>query len=114
MALQAEKLGGGKDMIDPKNPPELFSGFTKTAPTVKKKVVAKTVTPKSETKKEAPKKKATTAMSFGAKFKKERKAGKSTFMWNGKSYSTATKDDVKASGSKNLREHLNKQNKKSK
>ena len=52
--------------------------------------------------------------SFGAAFKKARKAGKSKFSWNGKSYSTATKDDVKKSGSKNLREHLNKQNKKSK
>jgi len=116
MALQSEKLGGGTDMIDPKNPPKLYSGFKQTAPTAKKKkeTAAKVATPKSETKKDTPKKKATTAMSFGAKFKKERKAGKSTFMWNGKSYSTATKDDVKASGSKNLREHLNKQNKKSK
>jgi hypothetical protein len=50
--------------------------------------------------------------SFGAAFKKARKAGKSKFSWNGKSYSTVTKDEVKKSGSKNLREHLNKQNKK--
>ena len=62
-------------------------------------------------------KKTTTTSSFGAAFKKARKAGLSTFTWpadGGKSYSTATKDDVKKSGSKNLREHLNKQNKKSK
>jgi len=50
--------------------------------------------------------------SFGAAFKKARKSGKSKFSWNGKSYSTATKDEVKKSGSKNLREHLNKLNKK--
>ena len=50
--------------------------------------------------------------SFGAAFKKARASGVSKFSWNGKSYSTATKDEVKKSGSKNLREHLNKQNKK--
>jgi len=59
-------------------------------------------------------KKTSTTSSFGAAFKAARKEGKSKFSWNGKSYSTATKDDVKKSGSKNLREHLNKQNKKSK
>lgn len=46
--------------------------------------------------------------SFGAAFKAARKAGKQTFKWQGKSYSTATKDDVKKSKSKDLREHLNK------
>jgi hypothetical protein len=50
--------------------------------------------------------------SFGAAFKKAKASGVSKFSWNGKSYSTATKDEVKKSGSKNLREHLNKQNKK--
>ena len=78
---------------------KLFSGFK---PTEDKKTAAK---------------KTTTTSSFGAAFKKARKEGLSTFTWpadGGKSYSTATKDDVKKSGSKNLREHLNKQNKKSK
>jgi len=46
--------------------------------------------------------------SFGAAFKAARKEGKQTFKWQGKSYSTATKDDVKKSKSKDLREHLNK------
>ena len=57
---------------------------------------------------------ASSSSSFGAAFKKARASGVSKFTWKGKSYSTATKDDVKKSGSKNLREHLNKQNKKSK
>ena len=96
-ALQSEKLGEGSDIV-PKDA-KLFSGFK---PTEDKKTAAK---------------KTTTTSSFGAAFKKARKAGLSTFTWpadGGKSYSTATKDDVKKSGSKNLREHLNKQNKKSK
>jgi len=50
--------------------------------------------------------------SFGAAFKKAKASGVSKFSWNGKSYSTATKDEVKKSGSKNLREHLNRLNKK--
>ena len=52
--------------------------------------------------------------SFGTAFRKAKDAGEKTFTWpkGGKSYSTATKDEVKKSGSKNLREHLNKQNKK--
>ena len=60
---------------------------------------------------------ASSSSSFGAAFRKAKDAGLKTFTWpssGGKSYSTATKDDVKKSGSKNLREHLNKQNKKSK
>jgi hypothetical protein len=54
--------------------------------------------------------------SFGAAFKEAKAAGQRVFTWpkgkSGKSYSTVTKDEVKKSGSKNLREHLNKQNKK--
>ena len=52
--------------------------------------------------------------SFGAAFRKAKDAGEKTFTWpkGGKSYSTATKDEVKKSGSKNLREHLNRLNKK--
>ena len=63
-------------------------------------------------KKDTGKKKTTTTSSFGAAFRKAKDAGEKVFPWNGKSYSTATKDEVKKSGSKNLREHLNKQNKK--
>ena len=63
-------------------------------------------------KKDSGKKKSTTVSSFGAAFRKAKDDGLKVFPWNGKSYSTATKDEVKKSGSKNLREHLNKQNKK--
>ena len=63
-------------------------------------------------KKDTGKKKSTTVSSFGAAFRKAKDDGLKVFPWNGKSYSTATKDEVKKSGSKNLREHLNKQNKK--
>jgi len=103
IALQSEKLGGGTDMIDPKNPPKLYSGF-------KAAEVAKKVAPAKKKKKEEPAKKkaATPTTSFGAAFKAAKKAGESKFKWNGKSYSTATKDDVKKSKSKDLRQHLNK------
>ena len=83
-----------------------------------KAVVAKTAAaktaPKAAEKTETTTSKKTASSSFGAAFKKARASGVSKFTWKGKSYSTATKDDVKKSGSKNLREHLNKQNKKSK
>lgn len=81
---------------------------TKKPPVVTKEVV----TP--STKKETTKKKSTTTSSFGTAFRTAKDKGLKVFSWNGKKYSTATKDDVKKSGSKNLREHLNKQNKKSK
>ena len=50
-----------------------------------------------------------TTSSFGAAFRKAKDAGQKIFTWpkGGKSYSTATKDDVKKSGSKDLRGHLN-------
>ena len=86
-----------------------------------KAVVAKTAAaktaPKAVEKTETTTSKKTASSSFGTAFRKARDAGLKTFTWpasGGKSYSTATKDDVKKSGSKNLREHLNKQNKKSK
>ena len=54
---------------------------------------------------EAPAKKE----SFGAAFKRHKAAGEKIFTHtDGKSYSTASADDVKKSGSKDLREHLNK------
>ena len=102
LALLSQKVGEGSDIV-PKDA-KLSSGFK---PTEAKKPAAK----------KPAAKKTTTTSSFGAAFKKARKEGLSTFTWpanGGKSYSTATKDDVKKSGSKNLREHLNKQNKKSK
>ena len=62
------------------------------------------------------------AGSFSAAFAKAYAGGKgkdSTFTFKGKdgverSYAAVTKEDVKASGSKNLREYLNKRNKKKK
>lgn len=62
------------------------------------------------------------AGSFSAAFNKAYAGGKgkdSTFKFKGKdgverSYAAVTKEDVKASGSKNLREYLNKRNKKKK
>ena len=66
--------------------------------------------PKAEPKAESKKK--NSAGSFKDAFAKARKAyqsgdGGKTFEWNGKKYSVATKDDVKKSGKKDLREYLN-------
>jgi len=82
-AVTVEKLAASADA--PPKGGKLFSGFKEI-----------------ETKKPAA-----TTSSFGTAFRTARKAGKSKFAWNGKSYSTATKDDVKKSGSKDLRGHLN-------
>ena len=49
-----------------------------------------------------------TVSSFGQEFKKARMEGLDSFMFGGKKFSTATAEDVKASGSKSLREYLNK------
>jgi len=49
-----------------------------------------------------------TVSSFGQEFKKARMEGLDSFMFDGKKFSTATAEDVKASGSKSLREYLNK------
>jgi len=46
--------------------------------------------------------------SFGQEFKKARMEGLDSFMFGGEKFSTATAEDVKASGSKSLREYLNK------
>ena len=112
IALRSEELGKGSDIV----PAELASIIKKTDPPVIKKTdppvkktdppVKKTDPPvKSEDKAEPAK---TSSTSFKEEFAKNRAAGKPNFTWNGKSYSTATKDDVKKSGSKNLREHENK------
>lgn len=54
----------------------------------------------------------TSAGSFKTAFAKARKSymsgkGGSTFEWNGKKYSVATKDDIQKSGKKDLKEYLN-------
>ena len=49
-----------------------------------------------------------TVSSFGQEFKKARMEGLDSFMFGGEKFSTATAEDVKASGSKSLREYLNK------
>ena len=97
IALRSEELGKGSDIV----PAKLASVIKKTDPPVKK-----TDPPVKSEDKEEPAK--TSSTSFKEEFAKNRAAGKPNFTWNGKSYSTATKDDVKKSGSKNLREHENK------
>ena len=86
-------------------------GTKKTTPKTTQAVTSTDVK-KDTGKKDTGKKEATTASSFGTAFRKAKDDGLKVFPWNGKSYSTATKDEVKKSGSKNLREHLNKLNKK--
>ena len=49
--------------------------------------------------------------SFGEAFKAAKKAGVKEFDYNGKKYAAVTLDEVKKSGSKDLREYLNKRNK---
>jgi hypothetical protein len=98
IALRSEELGKGSDIV----PAELASIIKKTDPPV----IKKTDPPVKSEDKEEPAK--TSSTSFKEEFAKNRAAGKPNFTWNGKSYSTATKDDVKKSGSKNLREHENK------
>ena len=49
--------------------------------------------------------------SFGEAFKAAKKAGVKEFDYNGKKYAAVTLDEVKKSGSKDLREYLNKKNK---
>ena len=44
---------------------------------------------------------------FKSAFSSARKAGKGTFMYEGKKYSTVTKDDIKKSPYKTLKEYLN-------
>lgn len=86
-------------------------GTKKTTPKTTQAVTSTDVK-KDTGKKDTGKKEATTASSFGTAFRKAKDDGLKVFPWNGKSYSTATKDEVKKSGSKNLREHLNRLNKK--
>jgi len=91
LLLHSEKLGGGLDT----KPAKDLHKSVKPLPPAKDGTPRHEMTLKGDT-------------SFGAAFKAARKAGKQTFKWQGKSYSTATKDDVKKSKSKDLREHLNK------
>ena len=101
IALRSEELGKGSDIV----PAKLASVIKKTDPPVKKTDPPVKKTDPPEDKAEPAK---TSSTSFKEEFAKNRAAGKPNFTWNGKSYSTATKDDVKKSGSKNLREHENK------
>lgn len=71
-----------------------------------------TSTAKEQPKKDEPKKTASSSSSFKEAFAAARKSykdgkGGATFEWNGKKYSVATKDDIKKSGKKDLREYLN-------
>ena len=63
---------------------------------------------KPETKPETKSVPQSTVSSFGQEFKKARMEGLDSFMFGGEKFSTATAEDVKASGSKSLREYLNK------
>jgi len=76
----------------------------KTTTTAKKAPAAK---------KESPAKK-DTSMTFKEAFAAARRAKKKEFTWKGKKYAAVTKTEVKKSGSKNLREYLNKKSGKGK
>jgi len=86
-----------------------------TAPK-KKETVKKATTPKKVTtpKKAPPAAKKDTSMTFKEAFAAARKAKKKEFTWKGKKYAAVTKTEVKKSGSKNLREYLNKKSGKTK
>jgi hypothetical protein len=87
--------GTRKSGEDLKNKPD----FTKTnVKSDKKTETKKTETKKTETKKAETK----STTSFGKAFADARKAGKKTFMWNGKSYHTRRADDKPATKPSNL------------
>jgi len=79
--------------------------------TKKKKEPAKKPT---TTKKAPAAAKKDTSMTFKEAFAAARKAKKKEFTWKGKKYAAVTKTEVKKSGSKNLREYLNKKSGKGK
>ena len=84
--------------------------FASSAP--KKKEPAKKTT--TTAKKAPPAAKKDTSMTFKQAFAAARKANKKEFTWKGKKYAAVTKTEVKKSGSKNLREYLNKKSGKTK
>ena len=78
----------------------------------KKPEAKKAAAPAAKKESKAEPKKKSAAGSFREAFAAARKAymagkGGTTFEWNGKKYSVATKDDIKKSGKKDLREYLN-------
>jgi hypothetical protein len=82
----------------------------------KKKEPAKKITTAKKApaaKKESSAKK-DTSTTFKEAFAAARRAKKKEFTWNGKKYAAVTKTEVKKSGSKNLREYLNKKSGKGK
>jgi len=82
----------------------------------KKEPAKKTTTAKKAPapKKAPPAAKKDTSMTFKQAFAAARKANKKEFTWKGKKYAAVTKTEVKKSGSKNLREYLNKKSGKGK
>lgn len=89
--------------------------FASSAPK-KKEPAKKTTTAKKAPapKKAPPAAKKDTSMTFKQAFAAARKANKKEFTWKGKKYAAVTKTEVKKSGSKNLREYLNKKSGKGK
>ncbi len=79
-------------------------------PTTTTKKKAKT----TEAKKPSPTAKKDTSMTFKEAFAAARRAKKKEFTWKGKKYAAVTKTEVKKSGSKNLKEYLNKKSGKGK
>jgi len=79
-----DKGTGAKDWYPGKYAKKLIKGEPVGVPKSKQKAAPKKETPK----KVAPQK-------FGQAFSNARKAGKKTFTWKGKSYTTKTADDVK-------------------
>ena len=86
---------------------------SKKTTTTAKKAPAATAKKAPAAKKESPAKK-DTSMTFKEAFAAARRAKKKEFTWKGKKYAAVTKTEVKKSGSKNLREYLNKKSGKGK
>jgi len=89
--------------------------FASSAPKKKEPAKKTTTTAKKApaAKKESPVKK-DTSMTFKEAFAAARRAKKKEFTWKGKKYAAVTKTEVKKSGSKNLKEYLNKKSGKGK
>jgi DNA-binding protein HU-beta len=81
----------------------------------KKEPAKKTTTAKkAPAPKKSPPAKKDTSTTFKEAFAAARKANKKEFTWKGKKYAAVTKTEVKKSGSKSLREYLNKKSGKAK
>jgi hypothetical protein len=86
-----------KPKSDAKGPGVVSKAKTKVATTLSKK--QDTVKTKGGDF-DVYKKKSMAGKNFRSEFSKARKAGKKSFMWDGRSYSTKTKDDMKVKGVK--------------